>query len=823
MLNTGQLGQKTVFQNGQSHENESHKRQQHRDSGEERQRKRLRQAGTVSPRVHAVSDEDPDYEDDDVDMEYSHEAHDGDECPPRTLFNQEERVAETVEKYSDQFTEMLDQWHRRQQSEMFQREDADLLTRAEVKSLLQTLKIMHKRGMLGKIDRDLLIDLMGVLDKQVESAKSVGGGVIRKRNKLRLTWFVAVFATAQVLRGIRLDILGTMQLNCGDEEWKASGINARLISRMRLCLDVGICELLVISTREVDRRVLSEEAIDNCIQLFNHVIQRLIVPCIDSTAAALAVPADEKNGNPATPDDKSHASSPRSETKQKGRRISAMLNIRTNRDIRGAIAPLVNVACEFIEQLSKLVLSVKLADRWILHFSSSMAGLFLLEHSLHAAALQRSAMAVLRGIFLQYEPHRALVLDEVVAVMKKLPTSKRYLRTVKLSDSSSSIQMVSTLVVTIVQSSASIGEVEKSKAADADGKDRTLLTSESSEPGFLAELKDFKQCLADTRQSATVLARTLVKECLKKDEERDYRVVLENLVEDLLVMFVRPEWSGAEVLLEVLSSSLASVLHSNVTKDGKKPESQHTLTALNLIGKICASIKKYQTKAAHDVIGDDAETLSVLEDHARFLKENAKDPESKDDSQEFPGSTVILKHALMVSLRSDNRVNLAHNDSRRLLLARFISDVSPKLDYTPTQVIEVSLWKAFWNSPQSVISISKLQHPSSSFAQRLSLHLAVTREFCCSFSKLLAHVMSLLSKGAPTFRARVLKILAAVVDVDPMLMMDVAVRAAVNRCFTDEGTSVRQAAVDLVGRHVALQPLLVRHVCTRSVVRDSVY
>lgn len=581
---------------------------------------------------------------------------------------------------------------------------------------------------------------------------------------------------------------------------------------MRLCVDVGICELLVISTREVDRRVLSEEAIDNCIQMFSHVVQRLIVPCIDSSAAALVVPVEEKESNP-TSADESNAVSPRSKTKQRGRRVSAMLSIRANRDIRAAIAPLVNVACEFLEQLSKLVASVKLADRWILHLSSSMSAIFLLEHSLHAASLQRSAMAVLRGLFLQYEPHRSLILDEIVAVMKKLPTSKRHLRTVKLPDSSCSIQMVSTLVVTIVQASASISEVEKTHANTTDTKDRAQLPAESPDAGLAAELKDFTLCLADTRQSAVAFVQTLVKECLKKNEERDYRVVLENFVEDLLVMFVWSEWPGAEVLLEILSSSLASVLHSNVAKDGKKPESQHTLTALNLLGKICTAIKKYQTAAASDVIGDDVDAQSVLDEHANFLKEQLQDTDCEDRQlqQEFPGSTLILKHALMVFTRSNLRENAAHDDPRRLLLSRFSADINPNSKLTPAQGIEMSIWKAFWkNSPQSIVSTSKLQHPSSDFAQRLSLHLTVTREFCCSFGKLLAHVMSLLSKGASTFRARVLKILAAVVDVDPMLMMDVAVRAAVNHCFTDEGTSVRQAAVDLVGRHVAFQPLLVR-------------
>lgn len=609
----------------------------------------------------------------------------------------------------------------------------------------------------------------------------------------------------------------SLSAGSGDAEQKSTGVDARQIGRMQLCLDVCMCELLVLATREIDRRVLSEETIDNCIQLLNHVIQRVIVPCIDSTAAAAAVAA-----TPGTPSDandhekSSNASSTQSMTRQQPqqRRSLAIINVRANREIRNAIAPLVSVTCEFIEQLARLLFAVKLADRWILHFSSSMVELFLLERSVHAVSLQQSAVAVLRSIFLQYDAYRSLILDEIVSVMKKLPTSKRHLRTVKLLDSTESVQRISTLVVAIVQSSISIREVEGENVRDATATDQTVLPVVAHEGDSASAVKHFQQSLDDTRQNAGMFIQTLVRECLKKHDERDYRVVLENFVEDLLVLFARAEWPGAEVLLEVLSSSLASILHANVAKDAKKLESQHTLMALNLVGKICTSIKKHQSLAARDGLLDDVDARAMLDDHARFLKESMQDPKTEDEnaqSYDWSANNVVLKHALMVSTRKSTRASLGQDDARRLHLARFIADACPSLDSQSHQSIELSLWQSFWkNSHQSVDSTSKLVSPSSALAQRLSLQLVVTRTFCGLFDKLLVHVMALLSKDISSFRARVLKVLATVVDVDPMLMADSSVRAAVNWCFVDDGTSVRQAAVDLVGRHVSMQPVLVR-------------
>lgn len=110
---------------------------------------------------------------DNDDGDAQHKLLDGDECPLRTLFTQEERMAGTVERYSEQLMQFLDQLQHRQQSDALRRDDSDLLTRAEVKALLQTLKIMHKQDMIAKIDPDVLIALMGLLDKQVRAYMSL--------------------------------------------------------------------------------------------------------------------------------------------------------------------------------------------------------------------------------------------------------------------------------------------------------------------------------------------------------------------------------------------------------------------------------------------------------------------------------------------------------------------------------------------------------------------------------------------------------------------------------------------------------------------------
>lgn len=55
-------------------------------------------------------------------------------------------------------------------------------------------------------------------------------------------------------------------------------------------------------------------------------------------------------------------------------------------------------------------------------------------------------------IFTQYEKHRRLLLDDILASIARLPSSKRSLRTFKLSTNSEEhIQMLTALVLQLIQ------------------------------------------------------------------------------------------------------------------------------------------------------------------------------------------------------------------------------------------------------------------------------------------------------------------------------------------------------------------------------------
>ncbi|KAJ0409008.1 hypothetical protein ATCC90586_005192 [Pythium insidiosum] len=150
-------------------------------------------------------------EDDDDALPSSQDTDGGDDSTTRALFTHEERVAESVEKYSELFEQLLDSVQQRQQLDGVDSNGTDLLTASEIKSLLQSIKVMDRNGLIAKCDVELLLALMTQLDKQVQI-------------------------------GLSLDVLGTMALDEGDDEWQATGIDVRLIARRLLlpCIDTTV-------------------------------------------------------------------------------------------------------------------------------------------------------------------------------------------------------------------------------------------------------------------------------------------------------------------------------------------------------------------------------------------------------------------------------------------------------------------------------------------------------------------------------------------------------------------------------------------------------
>jgi len=109
---------------------------------------------------------------------------------------------------------------------------------------------------------------------------------------------------------------------------------------------------------------------------------------------------------------------------------------------------MVHKIVEILNKVNDLVNRETLPDTIVLEIISITLPTFFVEgiHSIQLASLN-----VVRSVFSRYEPHRNNILEDIFNSLVKLPKTKRNLRSYKLYDQKKSIQMVSALVLQLIQ------------------------------------------------------------------------------------------------------------------------------------------------------------------------------------------------------------------------------------------------------------------------------------------------------------------------------------------------------------------------------------
>ncbi|ONM51071.1 PHD finger family protein [Zea mays] len=91
-------------------------------------------------------------------------------------------------------------------------------------------------------------------------------------------------------------------------------------------------------------------------------------------------------------------------------------------------------------------------------------------------------------------------------------------------------------------------------------------------------------------------------------------------------------------------------------------------------------------------------------------------------------------------------------------------------------------------------------------AKKICLALGQKNSFCRGFDKILALLLASLRENSPVIRAKALRAVSSIVEADPEVLGDKRVQSAVEGRFCDSAISVREAALELVGRHIASHP-----------------
>ncbi|XP_039299042.1 nipped-B-like protein [Nilaparvata lugens] len=591
------------------------------------------------------------------------------------------------------------------------------------------------------------------------------------------------------------------------------------MDRVQRAVDASLTTLYILTSPNMHKRVYLEDVIDRVVIFTKFQLHNTIYPAFDPV---YRVDPKNKDGYIGSAKKKrAHAK----EVREK------------------SVLTLYNKLIELVALLSELLNIQTLTDTAVLHASSMGISPFFVEG---VSELQLSALKLVTTIFMKYEKHRKLLLDDILASMARLPSSKRSLRSYRVS-SEEYIQMLTALVLQLIQCMVILPHNLDSKQGQNSVDPDVVIVS----------------MFSAARHTAKNFLYVFLAKCSSKSEEIDYRPLFENFVQDLLTTVNKPEWPAAELMLSVLGALLVA----NFVNKGL--EMSLRVASLDYLGVVAARLRK-------DAVQSNLR-LSTIDQ----IIEEIKTEENKDDDGNVRGEVTavesdderiqFLQRVLLDYLAVKGQDEPACIHARHFYLAQWYQDNTTKNQQTPNtpkqnkvnhksrknskrkkkdssdedattseeEEEDGSAKKAANGNTEDPMDAYRVIEAKKKFllskirpfqdrvtndgvrpqvlqtyidynsAELVARYLASKRPFSQSFDTYLKHILKVLTEQSVLIRTKAMKCLTMIVEVDSDVLTSKDMTIGVNTSFLDHSTSVREAAVDLVGKYVHCRPDLI--------------
>ncbi|CAL8321731.1 unnamed protein product [Lota lota] len=458
-----------------------------------------------------------------------------------------------------------------------------------------------------------------------------------------------------------------------------------------------------------------------------------------------------------------------------------------------AVVVVYNKLCDIISNMSELLRIQLLTDTTVLQVTSMGMTPFFVEN---ISELQLCSIQLVTAVFARYKKHRQLILEEVFTSLARLPTSKRSLRQFRINSSSVDkepqyIQMVTALVLQLIQCVVHLPSEKHVENVHDKKADQDVLIINSYET---------------TMRTAQNFLLVFLKKCGSKQGEDDYRPLFENFVHDLLMTLNKPEWPAAELLLSLLGRLLVYQFST------KQTEMALRVAALDYLGTVAAHLRKDVVDNGVDKTAIDhilkeipgrEETLRLQKALLTYLEDDGE----RDWSLAFARSFYIAQWFRDTTTETEKAVNLLKNAElprgrHRVTDADSASDVVRRSEKRKRFLRKVAKTPPSQNITPSINPYTADYEDACLIAR----YLASTRPFAKSFNVYLTQILRVLGESAIAVRTKAMKCLSEVVAVDPSILSRSDMRRGVHARLMDSSTSVREAAVELVGHFVLSRP-----------------
>ena len=382
----------------------------------------------------------------------------------------------------------------------------------------------------------------------------------------------------------------------------AAGLGTKRISVLKNGIESASILLSIMTFPGVDRRVISEDCIEACIALIRNHLSKNITPAINNTGHINKTQSKVETAIDPSPPKKQKRSPMKDE---KGNHHL----MRSLKQVYKHIIMYSNLFLDLMERIDVMVQSISLDDQPLLTLATTALSVFAIEPpsaSQHAEAglyrlLHVASIGIITTIFQKYPQHRTILIEDLFPLMLKLPSSKKTLRTFSIhnesdlsrlsirrvlfpSDSGENhkcIQAISALILSLVQCCVQMPTFQTDEATN--------------------ELPKLTSGLGQCQSVCNFFVSQLVQRCARKGEDggaSEYRPILGNLVDDMLLLLLSPDYPGAGVLLLTLNRILSNdvlKVSSVTTKSSNSVESTYLSTAFDVLGKISAASARILT------------------------------------------------------------------------------------------------------------------------------------------------------------------------------------------------------------------------------------
>ncbi|XP_041825130.1 nipped-B-like protein B [Melanotaenia boesemani] len=616
-----------------------------------------------------------------------------------------------------------------------------------------------------EIPQELLLGKQQLSELGSDSTKIKAMGVFNKFSSSKLVKVLNILEK-NIQDSVKLSTMMSHDKDAMDEErlWRDL-----IMERVTKSADACLTALNIMTSPHMPKAVYIEDVIERVLQFTKFHLQNTLYPQYDSSYRV-----DRHGGGTHTSKSKRAKSSTH---KQK------------------VVVSLYNKVCDIISNISELLEIQLLTDTTVLQVSNLGITPFFVEN---VSELQLCAITLVTAVFCRYKKHRQLVLEEIFTSLAKLPTSKRNLRNFRLNSSDSDgeplfIQMVSALVLQLIQCVVHFPSEKETDDEHNKKVDKDALITNSYETAM---------------RTAQNFLSVFLKKCGSKQGEEDYRPLFENFVHDLLSAVNKPEWPAAELLLSLLGRLLVHQFSN------KQTEMALRVASLDYLGTVASRLRKdavsnKMDQRAIDRILEETpgsnEIQQLQKALVNFLDENTDtDPalvfaRNFYIAQWFRDSTTEAEKAIKSQNENDEdtkgRRHSKDIDSSGEIMQR--AEAQKKF---LRKVIKTS------NFSSAKMNSNAVDYEDSCLIVR---YLASMRPFAQSFDIYLSQILRVLGESAIAVRTKAMKCLSEVVAVDPSILARLDMQRGVHCRLMDNSTSVREAAVELLGRFVLSRPELI--------------